>query len=294
MPVECHNSAVTNSTSEVSGPKSPVVTANQRVHATLAGVYNETEPHFRAENKAKVRRRLESLAESSPSTKRLLDLGCGTGFVLSLASDLFERLDGIDATPEMLHRVDCSPGNIFLHEGIVEKLPFESNTFDLVTAYSFLDHLEDHRAVLREANRVLRPGGKLYVDLVPNRTFWDAVYVSSTAPGRPFGSSVEREIHELVNHEEKLQTTFGIDPLDWRLAEPAKSDGKGFLADELLSDAKEAGFGAEIRHEWFLGQAPLMHETSFEAAEIVDNHLRSLLPVSGSLFKYLVLTGTKQ
>ena len=279
---------------ETSGPTiSAVVEANQRVHATLANVYNETEPHFRPENRAKVRQRLEELAKSTPGTDRLLDLGCGTGFILSLANELFERLDGIDATPEMLSRVDVSPGNIHLHHGVVEHLPFEDNVFDLVTAYSFLDHLDDHRLVLREAHRVLRPGGRLYVDLVPNRTFWDAIFIASETSGGPFDAAVEKEIQELVNHEQKLQEKFGIDPTDWRLAEPAKSEGKGFVPNDLLDDARNAGFLPEIRHEWFLGQAPLMHGTSFEAAALVDEHLRSLLPVSGCLFKYLVLTGVK-
>ena len=37
-----------------------------------------------------------------------------------------------------------------------------------------------------------------------------------------------------------------------------------------------------------------MHGTSVEAAELVDDHLRRLLPVSAHLYKYLVLTGTKR
>ena len=290
----CNNREVTYPSDSAAPPNPAVVAANQRVHATLASVYNETEPHFRPENRAKVRRRLEQLSKASPCSERMLDLGCGTGFLLGLASDLFDRLDGIDATPEMLERVDLTPGNIHLHQGVVENLPFEDETFDIVTAYSFIDHLDDHRRVLREANRVLRPGGQLYVDLVPNRSFWDAIYDASESSGRPFDHAVEKEIEELVNHEQILHEKFGIAPTDWRLAEPAKSEGKGFLATELFADAVDAGFEPEIRHEWFLGQAPLMHGTSFEAAEIVDAHLRSLLPVSGRLFKYLVLTGKKR
>jgi ubiquinone/menaquinone biosynthesis C-methylase UbiE len=270
-----------------------IVAANQKVHSQLAGQYNETEPHFRPENKAKVRRRLEALASQVPSTDRMLDLGCGTGFLLSLAHDLFTKLDGVDATAAMLARVDLSPGNITVQQGVVEDLPFDDNTFDLVTAYSFLDHLEDHVAMIREAYRVLKPGGKLYVDLVPNRSFWVAIYAAASAPDRPFDAIVEREIDELVNHEQKLQDKFGIDPIDWQFTEPAKSDGQGFDAAQLIADTNSVGFTSEIRFEWYLGQAVAMHGTSMEAAQIIDDHVRKLLPVSESLYKYLVLTGTK-
>lgn len=271
-----------------------VVEANQRVHSQLADHYNETEPHFRPENQAKVRRRLEEIAASAPSRSRMLDLGCGTGFLLNLAHDLFDSLDGVDATPAMLDRVDRSPGNIALHQGVVESLPFADNTFDVVTAYSFLDHLADHVPVLHEACRVLRPGGRLYVDLVPNNAFWNSIYSAADGEGRPFDPIVEREINELVNHEQKLQEQFGIDPIDWQNAEPAKSGEKGFKADALLADAAAAGFNAEIRYEWYLGQAVVMHGISMEAAALVDDHLRRLLPVSAHLYKYLVLMGTKR
>ena len=280
--------------SSISAADPRVLAANQRVHSTLASQYNETEPHFRPENQAKVRRRLEEVAASAPSQDRMLDLGCGTGFLLNLAHDLFRSVDGVDATQAMLDRVDLSPGNITLHHGAVETLPFADNTFDVVTAYSFLDHLADHVPVLHEASRVLKPGGRIYVDLVPNRSFWNGIFAASEAPRRPFDPIVEREINELVNHEQKLQEQFGIDPVDWQFAEPAKSGGKGFDAESLRADAEGAGFVADIQFEWFLGQAVVMHGISMEASELVDAHLRRLLPVSDHLFKYLVLTGTKR
>ena len=270
-----------------------IVDANQRVHSILATSYNETEPHFRPENRAKVTQRLADLAKQAPSTDRLLDLGCGTGFVLSLASPLFNRLDGIDATQAMLDRVDQSLANVTTQRGVVEKLPFETATFDMVTAYSFLDHLEDPLLVLKEAHRVLKPGGILYVDLIPNRSFWASIEAAATDQNRPHNAIVEREIEELLNHEEKLEKAFGVAPEDWRNAEPAKSEGKGFEAQALKDDVSALGYEVTIRPEWFLGQAVLHHGTSSDAAGLVDSHLRSILPTTMGLFKYLVLTATK-
>jgi ubiquinone/menaquinone biosynthesis C-methylase UbiE len=275
----------------VSDPR--VVAANQKVHSQLAGQYNENEPHFRPENQAKVRRRLEVMVAHAPGTNRMLDLGCGTGFLLNLCHDLFEHVDGIDATQAMLDRVDLGPGNITVRQGVVEELPFEDGIFDAATAYSFIDHLADPVAMLREAFRVLKPGGQLYVDLIPNRSFWDAVYGADSVGGRPFDEIVEREINELVNHDQKLEKEFGIDPVDWQFTEPAKSGGKGFDSEELKLQTDSVGFESKIEFEWYLGQAVVMHGTSMEAASIIDEHLHRLLPVSASLFKYLVLTATK-
>jgi ubiquinone/menaquinone biosynthesis C-methylase UbiE len=282
-----------NSKSRQSAPDPRVVAANQKVHSQLAAKYNENEPHFRPENQSKVRRRLETLAAQAPSTDRMLDLGCGTGFLLNLAHDLFARVDGVDATQAMLDRVDLSPGNITVHQGVVESLHFADQTFDAVTAYSFIDHLEDHVAMLREAFRVLKPGGRLYVDLIPNRSFWTSIFNAESLAGRPFDTIVEREIEEIVNHEAKLQEQFGIDPVDWQFTEPAKSGGHGFDAAQLKQETDSLGFQSRVEYEWFLGQAVVMHGTSMEAAQIVDQHLHRLLPVSNSLFKYLVLTATK-
>ena len=133
----------------------------------------------------------------------------------------------------------------------------------------------------------------LYVDLIPNRSFWNGVYAASSDQGRPLDPIVEREINELVNHEQKLQQEFGIDPVDWQFAEPAKSEGKGFDASTLAAQTRGAGFDCTIEFEWFLGQAVVMHGTSMEAADLIDSHLRRLLPISESLYKYLVLTATK-
>ncbi len=109
----------------------------------------------------------------------------------------------------MLARVDLSPGNITVQQGVVEQLPFDDDTFDLVTAYSFLDHLADHVAMIREAFRVLKPGGMLYVDLIPNRSFWNAVYSQQqTHPGGPStpSSSARSKSSSIMNRSCKTSS----------------------------------------------------------------------------------------
>ncbi len=149
---------------------SDVIEANIAVHSALAQVYEKDEPHFRPENKAKVSQRLAKLAARN-GNGALLDLGWGTGFIIDLARPYFKSIRGIDVTKAMLDQVKLDDHDIEVHLGQVEDLPFEDESFNAATAYSFVDHLEDPSAMLREASRVLKPSGCLYIDLAPNRFY---------------------------------------------------------------------------------------------------------------------------
>jgi SAM-dependent methyltransferase len=267
-----------------------VVQSNIEVHTRMADAYAREEPHYRVENQAKVKANLLAIAERTGS-ERMLDIGCGAGFVIDLMRDTFAEIHGIDATRAMLDRVDTSSGNISLHEGIAESLPFEDECFDLATAYSVFHHLADHRPVLAEAFRVLRPGGVLYVDLEPNREFWRAIEDAERSHESDLGGLdeiVAREIRAVRHIEDDVQVRFGIEPAVFRDAEYIKAHLGGFDPAEFERDAAGAGFrSCHTTHEWFLGQGQLMHGVSFEAAATTEAHLRRLLPLTASLFKYL-------
>lgn len=280
---------------EASTP-SDVVRSNVEVHTRMADSYDRDEPHFRPENRAKVKANLLRVAERT-GTRRLLDIGCGTGFVISLLADTFDEIHGIDPTRAMMDKVDTSHGNITLHEGVAESLPFADASFDLVTAYSVFHHLADHRPALAEAARVLRPGGVLYVDLEPSRAFWRAVEDAERTNGERIGELdeiVARELRAVLHVEDEVHDRFEIDPETFRAAEYIKSHLGGFEPAEFEADALAAGFsGCETTHEWFLGQGALIHGSPPEDAATVEAYLRRALPVSAPLFKYLRFEATR-
>ena len=152
-----------------------VIDANQKVHTALAGVYNSSEPHFRPENVAHVESKLREIFAHTRA-RRLLDLGCGTGFIINIARKYVAEIDGVDVTEAMIRQVEQSgDAAIRLHLSDSGSFPVEPGSYDVVTAYSFLHHLFDIGPTLATAARALRPGGQFYADLEPNREFWTAV-----------------------------------------------------------------------------------------------------------------------
>jgi len=94
------------------------------------------------------------------------DLGCGTGQVTELVAPFVTRVVAVDASREMLRaaraRLRGVP-NVELRRGRLEELPLEAGQLDLVLLFLVLHHVADPGAVIGEAARVLRPGGRLLV-----------------------------------------------------------------------------------------------------------------------------------
>jgi ubiquinone/menaquinone biosynthesis C-methylase UbiE len=97
-------------------------------------------------------------------TERVLDIGTGAGaFALALAS-LVREVVGVDIVPELLAEArKRAPENVEFIEGDAGALPFDDDSFDLVTTGRTLHHVPRPEVVLAEANRVLRPRGTMLV-----------------------------------------------------------------------------------------------------------------------------------
>ncbi len=273
--------------------KDQALEANIYVHSFLAnaGEYNKS-PHFRPENQQKVRGILERILEMAPEQQnaRLVDFGCGTGFIIHLVADLVAEVHGVDITADMMKQVDLSSGTVQLHESTAENTPFEDESFDVATSYSFMDHLFDYRDFLKEAHRVLKQGGVFYSDLNPNRDFLDAIVAADRLQGGPLPLSpfVTREIQGALHNGQLYEEQYGLDSEKLEMAEPGKSIAQGFDASEVLAAARDTGFSkCRVEFEWFLGQAKVMHEQSLEDAATIEAYLNEMLPASSHLFKYL-------
>ena len=120
-------------------------------------------------------RRLNLINRYAPlAGKRILDAGCGLGMYVRAFHRFSDQVYGVDIDPERVteaHREWSSHGRGTprpYYVASAEALPFPEGFFDVVLSHEVLEHVEDDRQAMKEACRVLRPGGRLVV-FVPNR-----------------------------------------------------------------------------------------------------------------------------
>lgn len=93
--------------------------------------------------------------------KKILDIGCGAGFLSNALASEGHDVDGIDMSEESLavaRKYDTTKTANYQFANAYE-LPFADQSFDVVCAMDFLEHVEDPNKVIQEASRVLKPGG---------------------------------------------------------------------------------------------------------------------------------------
>jgi SAM-dependent methyltransferase len=107
----------------------------------------------------------------------VLDLGCGAGHVSFHVAPHVKEVVAYDLSPDMLNVVaraaaERGLSNVVTRQGVVEHLPFDDASFDVVLSRYSAHHWQDFEAGLREAARVLKPNGV-------------AALVDSISPGTP-------------------------------------------------------------------------------------------------------------
>jgi SAM-dependent methyltransferase len=119
---------------------------------------------------------------------RLLDVGCGSGLTLVLAARRGAIPAGLDVSPGLLgiargRLPSVGQHGADLRDGDMESLPFADATFDAVTGVNAFQFAGDPRRALREAARVLRPGGRLVASLfaAPERSQGTVTHEAMTA-----------------------------------------------------------------------------------------------------------------
>ncbi|MFN8503895.1 class I SAM-dependent methyltransferase [Kouleothrix sp.] len=165
---------------------------------------------------------------------RVLELGVGTGRIMLPFIRAGYDVTGVDLSQAMMDRllaqIAGDPGRagyrVELHQADITALPFGDAAFDLVVAVHVLHLVDDWRAALREARRVLRPGGWLLIG-----------HDSAPGDGRPIGGAAVPEPTLVRSQWLRLREELGV-------AQPAgRSNMWG--SDRRLSD-ELASLGARV------------------------------------------------
>ncbi len=101
------------------------------------------------------------LAHVPPHAKRVLDLGCGTGFFLAELEERCPGAVGLDISFEMLQVSDQYVPGARVVTGDAERLPFKPRSFDVVFCKGSLHHTRDHVGFLSNCREALDRGGVL-------------------------------------------------------------------------------------------------------------------------------------
>ena len=106
---------------------------------------------------------IKSRGLESTDTK-ILDIGCGAGFFCNLAAQKKFQVSGVDLSDDALQvagKFDSTKTANYVKSD-ARKTPFADASFDIVVSLDFLEHIDQPHLVIKEASRVLRPGGLFF------------------------------------------------------------------------------------------------------------------------------------
>lgn len=117
------------------------------------------EPLVRAMKRATFATQLSLLERTGKGL--LLDLGCGSGFLVELAQERGWEAWGVELAPAAAAVARKRAGAQFVLEGRLETVALPPDPFDAITMFDYLEHVRDPLGVLRQCRELLRPGGAL-------------------------------------------------------------------------------------------------------------------------------------
>jgi ubiquinone/menaquinone biosynthesis C-methylase UbiE len=101
--------------------------------------------------------------------KDVLEVGCGTGLVLSRISRFARSARGVDLSPGMLEKARAR--QLDVQQGSATQLPFDNESFDVTCSFKVLAHVPDINLALSEMARVTRRGGVVLAEFYNPHSF---------------------------------------------------------------------------------------------------------------------------
>ena len=145
----------------------PAMTELERIYPQQYHAFDFSVSNFglayRVRSWLETRRLLSSCRGLGPGA-RILDIGCGDGFHLSLLRDAVPAdwiLEGVDVSPRAVAAGRAQ--GLTIHQGPLQSLSLAPESYDVAFLIATIEHVDDPRAVLQAAWRMLKPGGRLVI-----------------------------------------------------------------------------------------------------------------------------------
>jgi ubiquinone/menaquinone biosynthesis C-methylase UbiE len=210
-----------------------------------------------------------------PHARRVLALGCGTGVEVRALRRLTRpevAIVGVDHSPALIdaarrHTADEGlSGNVTYQVGDAHKLPYGDGEFDVVTLHTLISHVDDPLQVLREAGRLVRPGGTVAV--------FDGDYASLTFayPDHALAKAIEEKLIQLIVANPRIMRDL---PRLLREAGLELTEAEGTLYADVGSSrfwvAATESYGVLLGRSGLLPQALVDDWRAFQARAAADN-----------------------
>lgn len=208
--------------------------ANKLLYDKIARDYEKIDGRRSDELLSWLRNRLKDISEDFHGETRLLDIGCGSGFVIKAAQGLFDRLYGVDISQNILKIASKFADGVVCAN--VDFTPFKDESIDIAVSFAALHHFYDHREMIKEIHRILKRGGILYIDHDLNKEF-----------AKRFRFLLW--LYRKLSGRKKKYIDAGIDEEIYDLSE---FHTEGMDADKILGYLKEIGFEVfENFYHWY-------------------------------------------
>ena len=99
--------------------------------------------------------------EKYKKTKKLLDVGCGIGYFLEIAIKRGWQVFGTEYTDEAIEI--CRKKGISMHKGVLNPENYEEESFDIITSFEVIEHINNPIPELKNFYKLLRKGGLVYL-----------------------------------------------------------------------------------------------------------------------------------
>jgi ubiquinone/menaquinone biosynthesis C-methylase UbiE len=144
----------------------------------------------------------------------ILEVGCGSGHWLARMKDAGHNVWGLDLSLGMLQQARAKDGASRLVQGTASMLPLRSQSFDLVFCVNAIHHFERPADFVREARRLIRPGGALAVTGMNPHAGRDRWYVYDYFPRTV---EIDRRRYPSAGSIVDWMDSAGFDHAEWRI-----------------------------------------------------------------------------